>query len=258
MLLVIDSGNTNVVFAVYDGHDQKGHWRATSDSKKTADEYAVWLTQLMALKGLEPKDITGAILANVVPASNYNLKTLCQSYFSCTPLMVELGKIDLGLKINIDQPEQAGADRLVNAVAGYQRYGGNLILIDFGTATTFDIVGTDGAYEGGVIAPGVNLSIEALYMASAKLPRIDIKAPSQVIGKATVPAMESGIFWGYISMVEGMVQRIRHEYGAPMKVIATGGLAQLFDTATDVIDHIDKDVTLRGLIAIYELNSQKT
>ncbi|OUS15020.1 pantothenate kinase [Rhodospirillales bacterium 47_12_T64] len=257
MLLVIDSGNTNVVFAVYDGKDQKGYWRATSDSKKTSDEYAVWLTQLMALKGLVPEDISGAILANVVPASTYNLTSLCKAYFNCMPLMVELGKIDLGLEVRIDHPEQAGADRLVNAVAGYRRYGGNLIMIDFGTATTFDIVGADGAYEGGVIAPGVNLSVDALYMASAKLPRIDIKRPEKIIGKATVPAMESGIFWGYISMVEGMVKRIREEYGAPMKVVATGGLAQLFVTATDVIDHIDKDVTLRGLIAIYELNSQK-
>ncbi len=256
MLLVIDSGNTNVVFAVYDGKEQKGHWRATSDSKKTSDEYAVWLTQLMALKGLSPDDISGAILANVVPASTYNLTSLCKSYFNCKPLMVELGKIDLGLEVKIDHPEQAGADRLVNAVAGYRRYGGDLIMIDFGTATTFDIVGDDGAYEGGVIAPGVNLSVDALYMASAKLPRIDIKRPKNIIGKATIPAMESGVFWGYISMVEGMVKRIKDEYGKPMTVVATGGLAQLFIKATDVIDHIDKDVTLRGLIAIYELNTQ--
>ncbi|MCZ4282013.1 type III pantothenate kinase [Kiloniella laminariae] len=256
MLLVIDSGNTNVVFAIYEGQEQKGCWRATSDSKKTADEYAVWLTQLMALKGLVPGDITGSILANVVPASTYNLTRLCEIYFNSTPLMVELGKIDLGLTVRIDQPEQAGADRLVNAVAGYQRYGGNLILIDFGTATTFDIVGDDGAYEGGVIAPGVNLSVEALYMASAKLPRIDIRRPKNIIGKATIPAMESGIFWGYVSMVEGMVKRIREEYGAPMQVVATGGLAQLFTAATEVIDHLDKDVTLRGLISIYELNTR--
>ncbi|WP_419901616.1 type III pantothenate kinase [Kiloniella sp.] len=256
MLLVIDSGNTNVVFAVYDGNEQKGYWRATSDSKKTSDEYAVWLTQLMALKGLTPEDISGAILANVVPASNYNLTSLCKTYFDCSPLMVELGKIDLGLEVRIDHPEQAGADRLVNAVAGYNRYGGDLIMIDFGSATTFDIVGTDGAYEGGIIAPGVNLSVDALYMATAKLPRIDIRRPQNVIGKATIPAMESGIFWGYISMVEGMVKRIKDEYAKPMTVVATGGLAQLFIKATDVIDHIDKDVTLRGLIEIYELNTQ--
>lgn len=255
MLLAIDSGNTNVVFAVYDDEEQRGQWRASSDSRRTADEYAVWLTQLMALKGLKPQDIDAAILANVVPAANYNLVTLCQRYFGAPPMIIGHPDLDLGIEIRVDRPEQVGADRLVDAVAAHRRYGGPLIVIDFGTATTFDVVGADGAYEGGVIAPAAQHSVDALYQKAAQLPRISIEPPEKVIGKATIPAMKSGVYWGYVGLIEGLVARIKAEYGQPMKVIATGGLAPLFTKATPAIDLSDHDLTLRGLVAIYRANS---
>lgn len=257
MLLAIDSGNTNVIFAVYDEADHlRGSWRASTEAKRTADEYAVWLTQLMALERLQPSDIDGAIIANVVPATMYALKTLCRRYFKVASLVVGEPGVDIGIEVRVDRPDQVGEDRLVNAVAAHARFGGPLMLIDFGTATTFDVIGDDGAYEGGVIAPGINLSLEALDRAAAKLPRIAIKEPPQrVIGGATVPAMESGAYWGYVGLIEGLVARIKGEYGRPMKVVATGGLAALFARATDSIEEIDPDLTLRGLLAVYRANA---
>ena len=254
MLLVIDAGNTNVVFAIFDGDSQRGAWRASSDARRTADEYAVWLTQLMALEGLDPAEIDGAIIASVVPPSVYALRTLCSRFFDVEPLMVGDPEVDLGIEV---RAQQAGADRIVNAVAGYAKYGGDLIVVDFGTATSFDVVGSDGGLEGCVLAPGVNLSVEALYQASAQLPRIAVKRPSQVIGKATVPAMQSGLYWGYVSMIDGMVERIKAETGRPMTVIATGGLAPLFTKACATIDHSDPDLTVRGLALIYRANEAK-
>jgi len=258
VLLAIDSGNTNIVFAVY-GEDEslRGSWRASTEAKRTADEYAVWLTQLMALEGLAPGDIDGAIIANVVPPTMYALTTLCTRYFKAAPLVVGEPGVDVGVEIRIDRPDQVGADRLVNAVAAYASFGGPLIVIDFGTATTFDVIGADGAYEGGVIAPGINPSLEALDRAAAKLPRIALKEPPQrVIGQATVPAMESGAYWGYVGLIEGLVTRIKGEYGQPMKVVATGGLASLFARATASIDEVDPDLTLRGLLAIHRANRE--
>jgi type III pantothenate kinase len=251
MLLAIDSGNTNVVFAVYDGEQPRGRWRASSDAGRTADEYAVWLTQLMALDGLSASDIDGAIIASVVPPTVYTLKTLCSQYFGVKPLLVGDPDVDLGIEI---KAEQVGADRLVNAVAGHAAYGGALIIIDFGTATSFDIIAPDGSYEGGVIAPGVNLSVEALYKASAQLPRIAVVRPEKVIGKATVPAMQSGLYWGYVAMIDGVVARIKAETGWPMTVIATGGLAPLFAEACESIDYSDPDLTANGLALIYRTN----
>ncbi len=258
MLLAIDSGNTNIVFAVYDERDVlRGSWRASSDARRTADEYAVWLTQLMALEGLQPADIDGAVIANVVPATMHALKTLCARYFKVAPLVVGEPGTDMGLEVRVDRPDQVGEDRLVNAVAVHAAFGGPLILIDFGTATTFDVIGDDGAYEGGVIAPGVNLSLEALDRAAAKLPRIAIKEPPpRVIGRATVPAMQSGVYWGYVGLIEGIVARIKAEYGRPMKVVATGGHAPLFARATACIDAVDQELTLRGLLAVYRANSR--
>ncbi len=258
MLLVIDSGNTNVVFAVYDGDEQRAQWRASSDPRRTADEYAVWLTQLMALKKLTPGDINHAIIANVVPAATFNLKQLCTRYFATEPLVVGDRGVNLGIPVRIERPEQVGADRLVNAVAAHQDYGGPLIVIDFGTATTFDIVGADGAYEGGIIAPAAQHSVEALYRVAAQLPRVTIEPPEQVIGKATVPAMKSGVYWGYVGLIEGIVARIKSEYGTAMKVIATGGLAPLFAEATDAIEASDQDLTLRGLVLIWRANAKGT
>lgn len=257
MLLAIDSGNTNVVFAVFEGETVKGAWRYHSNPLRTADEYAVWLTQLMSLNGIEPKQINAAIIASVVPATRFNLIRLCQKYFAVEPMMVGDPAIDLGIKALVDRPEQVGDDRLVNAVAAFERWGGDLILIDFGTATTFDVTDEEGNFCGGVIAPGINLSIDALYMASALLPRIDIRKPDRVVGKATVPAMQSGVFWGYIAMIEGVVKRIDEECGRHLTVVATGGLAPLFMENTMAIDHTDPDLTIRGLQMIHARNRKR-
>jgi len=256
MLVAIDAGNTNVVFAVFEGETLRAKWRASSDAKRTADEYAVWLAQLMALQNLKPADITGAIIANVVPASAYNLNTLCSEFFKVAPLVIGDPKVQLGIEVRMDHPANVGADRLVNAVAAHQAYGGPLIVIDFGTATTFDIVGPDGAYEGGVIAPSAQHSVEALYRAAAQLPRVRIERPERVIGKDTVPAMKSGIYWGYVGLIEGLTARIREEYGRPMRVIATGGLATLYAEAAPVIEVVDQDLTLRGLRLIHAANGK--
>ena len=228
MLLVIDCGNTNTGFAVYENTNCVGSWRTSTNISRTADEYAVWLIDLMALKGLVREVVTDAIVSSVVPEGNFNLTTLCKRYFECDPMFIGEDDCDLGIEALIDRPDQVGADRLVNTVAVHGRYEGALIVVDFGTATTFDVVDEDGNYRGGVICPGINLSLDALYMAAAQLPRVDIRATTSIIGKATVPAMQSGIFWGYIGMIEGLVERIRGEFGAKMTVVATGGLAPLF------------------------------
>ena len=254
MLLTIDSGNTNVVFAIYQGETQRGRWRASSDAKRTADEYAVWLTQLMALENLNPAQVDGAVLANVVPAASHALETLCRRYFRAEPLVVDAPGVDLGIEVRTGNVAAVGADRLANAVGAHRLYGGPLIVIDFGTATTFDVVGADGAYEGGVIAPSVRHSVEALYRAAALLPRVPVERPASVIGKDTVPAMKSGIYWGYVGLIEGLVARIRTEHGGAMQVVATGGLAPIYAEASDVIDPVDSDLTLRGLALIYDLN----
>jgi type III pantothenate kinase len=255
MLLAIDSGNTNIVFAVYDGDTLKGEWRASTDSERTADELGVWLTQLLTIEGLNRLDITAAIIASVVPAMVFGLKTLCRRYFKCEPLVVGDEGVNLGLSILLDRPEEVGADRLVNAVAAHKYYKGPMIVIDFGTATTFDVVDAEGNYCGGAISPGINLSLQALHMAAAKLPRVAIGRPRQVIGRATVPAMQSGIFWGYVGLIEGLVKRIKEEFGSDMLVLATGGLAPLFAEATKVIDELDADLTLRGLLEIHRRNA---
>lgn len=256
MLLAIDSGNTNIVFAVFDGETVRGEWRSSTTTERTADEFGVWLTQLMTIEGIERRDIDAAIIASVVPANVFNLKTLCRRYFRCEPVVVGDDGVDLGLEVRLDRPEEVGADRLVNAVAAHKCYRGPLVVIDFGTATTFDVIDAEGNYCGGAIAPGINLSLEALHMAAAKLPRVAVARPRQVIGKATVPAMQSGIFWGYVGLIDGLVARIQAEFGAPMTVVATGGLAPLFMEATDAIQHLDPDLTLRGLLEIHRRNAR--
>ena len=255
MLLAIDSGNTNTVFAVFDEHGTVlGEWRASSTPERTADEHGIWLIQLLALSGIDRASIENAIIATVVPSTLFALKTLCRTYFNADPLVVGEDGVKLGIDVLLDQPQEVGADRLVNAIAAHQTYGGPLIIVDFGTATTFDVVDADGNYAGGLITPGVNLSQEALHLAAAKLPRVAITRPEKVIGTGTVSAMQSGIYWGYLSMIEGVVSRIAEEFGEPMKVIATGGLAPLFAEATDKIECADGELTLRGLYAIYQLN----
>jgi type III pantothenate kinase len=258
MLLAIDSGNTNVVCAVYDGDELRGSWRAATNPNRTADEYAVWLIQLMALSGLAPGDIGATIIGSVVPEATFNLVRLCQRYFGSEPLMVGRPDCFLGIGVDVDMPkEEVGADRVANAVAAQDRYQPPLIVLDFGTATTFDIVDRMGNYCGGVIAPGINLSLRALDMAAAQLPRIGIRRPPTVVGRSTVPAMQSGVFWGYVGLIEGLVQRIRAERGEAMEVIATGGLAPLMAGATEVINRVDPDLTLWGLRLIYRRNSNK-
>jgi len=255
MLLAIDCGNTNTVFAVFsDTGDVKGLWRASSAVARTSDEYAVWLLRLMEFEGLKASDIDAAIIASVVPASLHSLKNLCEKYYRTPAQVVGDDGLELGVKITIENASEVGADRLVNAVAANAKYGGPLICVDFGTATTFDVIDQDGNYAGGVIAPGINLSLEALHMAAAKLPRVAVERPARVIGTGTVSAMQSGIYWGYVSMVEGMVARICEEFRAEMDVVATGGLAEMFSEATRIINWTDKDLTLRGLFLIHKKN----
>lgn len=256
MLLAIDAGNTNVVLAVYDGDTRRGQWRVATDRQRTADDYAVWLLSLMELNGLSRGDISDAIIGTVVPQALFDLRLLCATYFNCEPMVVSLD-LDLGMKVDMDEPGTAGADRICNAVAVHKHHGGPAIVIDFGTGTTFDIVDEKGNYRGGVIAPGINLSLEALHNVSAQLPRIAVVRPARVIGGGTVSAMQSGIYWGYVSLIEGLVRRIRDEFGEPMKVIATGGLAPMFADATDVIDTVDPDLTMRGLHEIHDRNKDR-
>jgi type III pantothenate kinase len=257
MLLAIDAGNTNIVFAVCEGGAIRAEFRAATKVPRTADEYAVWLFELLALKSIGAEDIAEAIIATVVPAALHDLRELCRRYFKCEPLIIGEADVDLGLGINTDRPSAVGADRLVNAVAAHAKYKGALIVIDFGTATTFDIVAENGDYEGGVIAPGVNLSVEALHQAAAMLPRVAIQRTQSVIGKDTIPAMQSGIYWGYVGLVEGLVARIKAEYERPMTAIATGGLASLFQSQVTAIDHTDPDLTIRGLALVHARNAKK-
>jgi type III pantothenate kinase len=259
MLLAIDAGNTNTVFAVFDGHDCRAVWRSATEARRTADEYAVWLDQVMRRDGIDPKDIDQAIIASVVPSANFNLSRLCTERYSARPLIVGEDGVYLGIETLLDRPEDVGADRLVNAVAAFDAVGGPVIVVDFGTATTFDVVDGDGNYRGGAIAPGINLSLEALHQAAAKLPKVDIVKPARVIGKSTVQAMQSGIFWGYVGLIEGLIGRMRAEMigngiGAPRSVVATGGLATLFAEATPSIERTDDELTLRGLSIINQLN----
>ncbi|HUJ46455.1 MAG TPA: type III pantothenate kinase, partial [Rhizomicrobium sp.] len=235
MLFAIDAGNTNIVFAVCEGDQVRAEWRAVTETTRTADEYAVLLAPLFQFAGLSLGDIDAAIIATVVPAALFDLRQFCRKYLKCEPLVVGDPNIDLGIDVHTDRPQSVGADRLVNAVAAHAKYKGPLIVVDFGTATTFDIVAANGDYEGGVIAPGANVSAEALHQAAAMLPRVAVARTQAVIGKDTVPAMQSGLYWGYLGLIEGLVARIKEEFGAPMTVIGTGGLANLFYKQTNVI-----------------------
>lgn len=255
MLLAIDEGNTNTVFAVVRDTTIVEEWRAATVASRTADEHAVWLSNLLNMSDMRLEDISRVIISTVVPQGLFQLTTLARRYFNCEPMVVGEKGLDLGLSIALPEPREVGADRLVNAVAAYNAHKTDLIIVDFGTATTFDVVGADGSYQGGVIAPGINLSMNALHNAAAKLPRIAISKPDKVIGTGTVSAMQSGVFWGYAGMIEGLVTRIKAEYGKPMTVIATGGLSHWFGEATTSIDIVDRDLTIKGLIRIEHMNS---
>ena len=255
MLLAIDSGNTNVVFAVFsDVGEILGEWRAGTENNRTADEFGIWLTQLLEQDGIDKNKITSAILATVVPDNLIHLNSLCSKYFNCEALVIGDPNVKLGLRILIDNPNEVGADRVCNAVAAHDTYDGPILILDFGTATTFDVIDGNGNYCGGAIFPGINLSLEALHHGAAKLPRVAIDEPDFVIGNDTVSAMKSGIFWGHISMIEGMITRIEDEFGSSMKVVATGGLAELFYNTCSAIDVSDSSLTLRGLFKIFQEN----
>ena len=257
MLLAINCNNTNTVFSVWAEGEMRGVWRAATDPRRTADEYVVWLEQLMSLSGLKRGEVDAAIIASVVPEADFNLLRLAKHYFNCTPLVVGEPGVELGCRALVDRPEEVGADRLLNTVAAADRHALPVIVVDFGTATTFDVVDRDGNYCGGVIAPGINLSLHALHMAAAKLPSVRIQRTERVIGKTTIPMMQAGIFWGYVGLIEGLVSRIRKEWGEPMAVVATGGLAPLFEGATSVIEKVDPTLTLWGLWLIHARNRRK-
>lgn len=254
MLLAIDAGNTNIVFALVKDRAIIARWRIATDPRRTADEYAVWLSQLLQLEGHDRADISGVIIATVVPRALHNLQTLARKYFGGEPLIAGQPPVEWGIEIDVKEPGSLGADRAVNTVAAHALYPGDLIVIDFGTATTFDVVDYTGAYKGGIICPGINLSLDALVTAAAKLPRIAIEAPADmsVIGRDTVSQMHIGIYWGYIAMMEGLVARLKAEVGRPVKVIATGGLAILFERQTDVFDHVEPDLTIQGLAMLWD------
>ena len=255
MLLAIEQGNTNTLFAVHDGESWIAQWRSATESTRTADEYAVWLSQLLAMSDLKLADLDGCIISSVVPQSIFNLRNLALRYLHVEPLVIG-ENADLGVEVRIDKPSEAGADRLVNAIGAHVKYSGPLIVIDSGTATTFDIIGADGGFEGGIIAPGINLSMQALHEAAAKLPRIAIQRPERdrVVGTDTVTAMQSGVFWGYVALIEGLIARIKAERPEQLTVVATGGVVSLFEGATDAIDHFDPDLTIRGLLEIHRRN----
>jgi type III pantothenate kinase len=254
MLLVIDVGNTNVVFAVFDGDKIVDQWRISTDAKRTSDEYGVWLTQVLEHSKISIEDIKGAAVASVVPQALFDLRQLAKRYFHCELMIIGAPGIKTGIGVKIDNPKEVGADRLVNAYAAWQRYKQPLIVVDFGTATTFDIVSGEGNYIGGVISPGVNLSLDALQKAAAKLPNVAIMRPDKVIGTSTIGAMQSGIYYGYVGLIEGITARIKAEHGKNMKVIATGGLASLYAKATNMIEHLEPDLTIHGIKALYDLN----
>lgn len=253
MLLAIDIGNTNSKFAVHDGVAWRGTWRASTISTRTADEYAVWLDAAMRFSGLSLADLRHCIISSVVPQALFHLRNLGRRYIGVEPLIVGENAV-LGIEVRIPKPAEAGADRLVNAIGAFIAYGGPAIVVDSGTATTFDIVGADGAFEGGIISPGINLSLQALHTAAARLPRIEIRRPDTVIGVDTVGAMQSGVFWGYVALIDGLIDRIKAERGDAMTVVATGGVASLFEGASIHVDHYDQELTTRGLLEIFERN----
>lgn len=250
VLLAIDVGNTNTVFGLYREREPLGQWRISTVRERTADEYAAALLQLMTLKGFGAHNVAAAVICSVVPQALPPLKSMCREFFGCEARVVT-EDLAATTPIAIENPREVGADRLVNAVAAHGRYGGPLIVVDFGTATTFDVIDREDRYCGGVIATGINLSLEALHRAAAKLPRVAVERPPQVIGGSTVTAMQSGVYWGYVSLIEGLVGRIKAEFGQPMKVVATGGLAGLFAGATEVIEQVDRDLTMAGLVELF-------
>ncbi|WP_420863090.1 type III pantothenate kinase [Algirhabdus cladophorae] len=255
MLLAIDCGNTNTVFSIWDGSAFIGTWRTATEHQRTADQYYVWLSSLLHFQKIDA-DIDEVIISSTVPRVVFNLRVFSDRYFNCRPWVVGKPDCKLPVDVRVDEGTQVGPDRLVNTVAGYDLYGGDLIVVDFGTATTFDVVAADGAYVGGVIAPGVNLSLQALHEAAAALPHVDVTKPDHVVGTNTVACMQSGVFWGYVGLINGICDQIKRERDRPMKVISTGGLAPLFQQGHALFDHFEDDLTMHGLTVIHAFNKE--
>ncbi|HEV2596271.1 MAG TPA: type III pantothenate kinase [Sphingomicrobium sp.] len=255
MILAVDVGNSNLVFALVDAGEIKARWRIATDARRTADQYSVWLHQLFELEGFSREEVQGVIIGTVVPRALHNLQVLSEKYFNKAPLIAGQGRASWPFQLDVDEPQNVGADRALNAIAAHAKHPGDLLVIDFGTATTFDVIGATGSYRGGIIAPGINLSLDALVNATAKLPRIAIEAPenNSVIGRTTPSQMLIGIYWGYVAMIEGLAERIKAELGSTPTVIATGGLATLFDKHTKVFDAIEPDLTIQGLSLLYDM-----
>ena len=254
MLLAIDTGNTNTLFAIHDGKEWIVEWRIATNATRTADEYAVWFHQLLVMQGLSFEDISECVISTVVPQSLFNMRNLSRRHLNVDPIIIGEEGVKIGIGIRNVNPKEVGADRLVTALGAMKRYKGNLIIIDSGTATTFDVISEDGYFEGGIISPGINLSVKALHKAAAQLPRIEIRRPENVVGHSTVSAMQSGIFWGYIGLIDGLVERIIEEEDRSFTVIGTGGVASLFEGASRTIEHYDSNLTIDGLLEIWRLN----
>lgn len=253
MLLCIDCGNTNTVFALWDGDDFICTFRTSTEWQRTADQYFVWYTTLLNHHKIDAY-VDEVIISSTVPRVVFNLRVMADRYFGTRPYVVSKPDCLLPVPPRVDEGTAVGPDRLVNTAGAFDRHGGNLIVVDFGTATTFDVVANDGSYVGGVIAPGVNLSLEALHQAAAALPHVDITKPQAVIGTNTVACMQSGVFWGYIGLINGLCERIKGEYDRPMKVVGTGGLAPLFSSGYALFDTIEDDLTMHGLTVIHRFN----
>jgi len=257
MLLAIDAGNTNTLFAIHDGSDWAVEWRIATDPSRTADEYAVWFYQLCEMQDVSFKDITDCVISTVVPQALFNFRNLSRRRLNVEPIIIGEEGVLTGIEVGLPNPSQVGADRLVNALGALRQHEGNLIIVDSGTATTFDIVSKEGVFEGGVISPGINLSVKALHEAAAQLPRIEIRNPGPVVGNDTVSAMQSGIFWGYIGLIDSLITRIRAEDERDFLAIGTGGVVSLFKGASDTIDVFDDKLTINGLHEIWKLNTSE-
>jgi type III pantothenate kinase len=253
MLLCIDLGNTNITFGLYNGDDLQCHWRIKTDHHKMPDEYGILLLNLLTHAGHRPQDVAGICMCSVVPPLTGIFEQTCNLYFGQAPLVIDAG-VKTGVKVRYDNPREVGADRVVDAAAAYRLYGGPACVVDFGTATTFDAISREGDYLGGALAPGIGIAAEALFSRTAKLPRVDLVRPPQAIGSNTVHSMQSGLIFGYVGLVEGMVARFRTELGDDMRVIGTGGLAETIARETDVIQAVDPWLTLKGLSIVWELN----